>query len=152
AQTDSLLRELGVSRETAIMYIRAHPESVVVDQPPDSKWQGVVSNSINSAFRKVQRQNIDDSVQRSRVWSAAALAAMAVGAALAGWIIAGRALRPVRMVTERARDASGSDLSGRVALDGPHDEIRELGDTFDQMLDRLERAFVAQRRFSSQVS
>jgi signal transduction histidine kinase len=152
-QTDRLLQEMGVSKPVAIAYIRAHPESVVVpDQKPDNQWQGKVNATINAAFQEVQRQAIDAALHRTRRWTAVSLGLMALGAALAGWFIAGRALRPVRMVTARAREASGSDLSGRVALDGPRDEIRELGDTFDQMLDRLERAFLAQRRFSSQVS
>jgi signal transduction histidine kinase len=67
-------------------------------------------------------------------------------------VIAGRALAPVRLVTARARAASSADLSGRVGVGGPHDEIRELADTFDQMLERLDRAFRAQRAFSAQVS
>jgi signal transduction histidine kinase len=152
-QTDQLLRELRVSREVAIEYVRRHPETVVDPKfKPDSEFQGQINASINQAFQRVQRRAMDDAVDRSRWWSLVALVAMALGAALAGWAISARALQPLRMVTARARAASGSDLSGRVALDGPHDEIRELGDTFDQMLDRLERAFVAQRRFSSQVS
>jgi len=152
-QTDQLLRELRVNRDVAIEYVRRHPETVVDPEfKPDSAFQGQINASINQAFQRVQQRAMDDAVDRSRLWSLAALVAMAIGAALAGWVIAGRALQPLRMVTARARAASGSDLSGRVALDGPHDEIRELGDTFDQMLDRLERAFVAQRRFSSQVS
>jgi signal transduction histidine kinase len=68
-------------------------------------------------------------------------------AALAGWIVAGRVLRPVHRITEAARNASEENLATRLALTGPRDELRELADTFDDMLDRLEAAFVAQRRF-----
>ena len=149
--TDELLAELGVSRELATEYIRAHPETVV--SPPDGEEPpGRLDNAINKAFQRVQRRSAADAAERSRLWSLAALAAMAAVAALAGWVIAGRAMRPLRAMTARARAASSADLSGRVGLEGPHDEIRELGDTFDAMLDRLERAFVAQRRFSTQVS
>jgi len=149
--TDELLVELGVSRELATEYIRAHPETVV--SPPSGEVpERRLDSAINKAFQRVQRRSADAAADRARLWSMAALAGMAAVAALAGWMIAGRAMRPLRTMTARARAASGTDLSGRVGLEGPHDEIRELGDTFDAMLDRLERAFLAQRRFSTQVS
>jgi signal transduction histidine kinase len=72
--------------------------------------------------------------------------------ALVGWVLAGRALRPVARITESARRASETRLSERLALRGPRDEITELGDTFDAMLDRLEHAFDAQRRFTADAS
>jgi signal transduction histidine kinase len=148
--TERVIAELGVDRDRAIEFLRAHPEAVLTfDTSDDVSGPGA---AVNEAFQKVQRDAQDDAVTRSRWWSAGALLAMALTAALAGWVIAGRAVSPLRMITARARAASGADLSGRVALDGPPDEIRELGDTFDDMLDRLERSFVAQRRFSSQVS
>ncbi|MEU4244861.1 HAMP domain-containing sensor histidine kinase [Actinoplanes sp. NPDC026619] len=68
-------------------------------------------------------------------------------AALAGWIVAGRVLRPVHRITEAARNASEENLTARLALTGPRDELRELADTFDEMLDRLQAAFDSQRRF-----
>ena len=72
--------------------------------------------------------------------------------ALLGWLLAGRALRPVAAITESARRASETRLSERLALPGPRDEITELADTFDAMLDRLEHAFDAQRRFTANAS
>jgi signal transduction histidine kinase len=68
-------------------------------------------------------------------------------AGVAGWILAGRILAPVRQLTAAARDASEHTLGRRLALTGPHDELRELADTFDAMLARLDAAFSAQRRF-----
>lgn len=158
--TDDVVAELGVSRELATEYIRQHPETIVPPAPDPSdptpaEQDGparYIDDAINKAFQRVQERSMDEAVNRSRLWSAAALGVMAVAATLAGWFIAGRAMRPLRHMTARARAASSTDLSGRVALEGPRDEIRELGDTFDAMLDRLERAFLAQRRFSSQVS
>lgn len=73
-------------------------------------------------------------------------------AALLGWLVAGRALRPVHRITAAARAASERNLSARVALRGPRDELHELADTFDQMLDRLEIAFESQRRFIANAS
>ncbi|WP_306369444.1 cell wall metabolism sensor histidine kinase WalK [Nocardiopsis sp. CC223A] len=73
-------------------------------------------------------------------------------AALAGWLIAGRPMRRLHRVTEAARTLSEDDLHSRLALTGPDDEFRELGDTFDGMLARLERAFDSQRRFVANAS
>jgi signal transduction histidine kinase len=69
-----------------------------------------------------------------------------------GWLLAGRILRPLRRVTATARRVSASNLGDRIALEGPHDELRELSDTFDGMLARLEAAFGAQRRFVADAS
>ena len=69
-----------------------------------------------------------------------------------GWYISGRLLRPVREITETARRASEQHLGERLALTGPRDELRELGDTFDDMLERLDAAFATQRRFVANAS
>ena len=73
-------------------------------------------------------------------------------ATVAGWIVAGRILRPVHRLTVAARAASEQHLSERIALQGPRDELRELADTFDTMLGRLDRAFTSQRQFIGNAS
>ena len=80
-------------------------------------------------------------------YSLLSLAAVTLLAAVAGWAVAGRILRPVHRLTAAARAASDQNLSQRLALQGPRDELRELADTFDTMLERLERAFTGQRQF-----
>jgi signal transduction histidine kinase len=85
-------------------------------------------------------------------FSLATLAVIAVLSAALGWIIAGRALRPVHSITAAARRASEENLSERIALAGPADELKELADTFDAMLARLEAAFASQRRFVANAS
>ena len=85
-------------------------------------------------------------------YSLLTLAGVIVLAAAAGWIVAGRMLRPVRRLTVAAREASEQNLSQRIALEGPRDELRELADTFDTMLERLDRAFTSQRQFIANAS
>jgi signal transduction histidine kinase len=85
-------------------------------------------------------------------YSYVSLAVVIALAAVLGWAFSGRALRPVREVTAAARAASEHNLSARVAFGGPHDEIGELAETFDDMLDRLQAAFEGQRRFIANAS
>jgi signal transduction histidine kinase len=85
-------------------------------------------------------------------YSLLSLAAVTLLAAVAGWIAAGRILRPVHRLTAAARAASEQNLSQRIALQGPRDELRELADTFDTMLERLDRAFTSQRQFIANAS
>ncbi len=73
-------------------------------------------------------------------------------AVVLGWVAARRALRPIEDVTAAARRVSDDRLDERLALDGPHDEVRELADTFDAMLDRLAEGIGAQRRFVANAS
>ncbi|HZD69454.1 MAG TPA: HAMP domain-containing sensor histidine kinase [Actinomycetes bacterium] len=85
-------------------------------------------------------------------YSLLSLAGVTLLAAVAGWIAAGRILRPVHRLTAAARAASEQNLSQRIALQGPRDELRELADTFDTMLERLDRAFTSQRQFIANAS
>jgi signal transduction histidine kinase len=86
------------------------------------------------------------------IWSVLALAIMAIAAMALGWLLAGRVLRPLQVITKTARELSATNLHERLALDGPNDELRELGDTFDGLLGRLEASFTAQRRFVANAS
>jgi signal transduction histidine kinase len=81
-----------------------------------------------------------------------ALAIMTIVSAALGWLVAGRALRPVRQMTSAAQRISEDNLHERLAVAGPHDELKELGDTIDGLLGRLEGAFSAQRRFVANAS
>ncbi|HEX4832624.1 MAG TPA: HAMP domain-containing sensor histidine kinase [Trebonia sp.] len=85
-------------------------------------------------------------------YSLIALAVVLALAAILGWIAAGRALRPVHLITAAARAASEHNLSARVAARGPRDELRELAETFDDMLGRLQAAFEGQQRFIANAS
>ena len=85
-----------------------------------------------------------------RVAAITGLSALAVSSLIA-WSLAGRVLRPVRELTQTARRISGSDLTARIPVDG-HDELAELGDTFNEMVSRLDEGFRAQRRFLDDVA
>jgi signal transduction histidine kinase len=81
-----------------------------------------------------------------------ALLAVTALAVLLGWLIAGRALGPLRAIASAASGVSGESLSRRIRLEGPDDELRELANTFDEMLERLDAAFGSQKRFVANAS
>ncbi len=86
------------------------------------------------------------------VQSVITLAIMAVVSVGLGWLVAGRVLRPLKDITTTARRLSEENLHERIGLAGPPDELKELADTFDAMLARLETAFDSQRRFIANAS
>ena len=86
------------------------------------------------------------------VQSGIALAIMTVASAVLGWLVAGRVLAPLRTMTEATRRISEDNLHDRLALSGPNDELKALADTIDGLLERLEAAFDAQRRFVANAS
>lgn len=77
---------------------------------------------------------------------------MALVSVVLGWLVAGRVLRPLRTITAAARDVSSTSPHRRLALTGPRDELKELGDTFDGLLGRLEQSFQSQRQLVANAS
>jgi signal transduction histidine kinase len=86
------------------------------------------------------------------IGSVAALAIMAVVSVVLGWFTAHRVLRPLRRMTAATRRISADNLHARLAVPGPADEVKDLADTIDGLLERLEGAFAAQRRFVANAS
>jgi signal transduction histidine kinase len=115
---------------------------------PDLQTAG----ALRSTFEKVINGERSSELSELLMWSGIALGIMALVSAALGWLIAGRVLAPLRTMTARARRISGDNLHERLALDGPEDELKELGDTFDAVLGRLEGAFDTQRRFVANAS
>ncbi len=93
-----------------------------------------------------------DALHRLLIEYIVALGAMTIVSVVAGWLLAGRALRPLRAITATARRVSGENLGERIGLTGPADELKELADTFDRMLGRLDGAFASQRHFVANAS
>ena len=87
-----------------------------------------------------------------RLISFVGLAALVPASLLIGWLVAGRVLRPIDRITEVAREIGATDLSRRIHLEGPDDELRRLADTFDGMLERLDASARAQRTFVEDAS
>jgi signal transduction histidine kinase len=98
------------------------------------------------------RQGRDDTLRAMLIASLVALGVIGIAAAGFGWLLAGRALQPLQDITATARRVAEGSLHERIALDGPDDEIKDLADTFDAMLERLDRAFDSQRRFVANAS
>jgi signal transduction histidine kinase len=81
-----------------------------------------------------------------------AFAGVLLVAAAVGWVVAGRVLAPLKRITGTARRVSEARLDERIPVSGPHDELRELGETLNSMLDRLSGSFDTQRRFVANAS
>lgn len=107
---------------------------------------------LHEALRAQFEQGRDDTLHAMMIWSLASLGVVGAVAGGLGWLLAGRVLRPLQRITATARRVADRSLDERIALDGPDDEIKDLADTFDAMLERLDRSFDGQRRFVANAS
>jgi signal transduction histidine kinase len=94
----------------------------------------------------------DETLGLLKRFSFLALAGLFLISLLVGWVVAGRLLAPIDRVTDVARRIQATDLSRRISMEGPEDELKRLADTFDSMLERLDKAFAGQRRFIADAS
>ncbi|MFI6407997.1 sensor histidine kinase [Streptomyces sp. NPDC050548] len=115
---------------------------------PSEPSATTLNNAMNQCVNEQRQHALDDLLSRSLL----TLLGLAIIAFAFGYAMAGRVLSPLGRITRTARAVAGSDLSRRIELDGPDDELKELADTFDEMLDRLQRAFTAQQRFVGNAS
>ncbi|MFE0705337.1 sensor histidine kinase [Streptomyces sp. NPDC058872] len=115
---------------------------------PETFTGDQLNDAVTVCLRHQSDLALDDLLRRSLF----ALLGLSIIAFAFGYAMAGRVLSPLGRITRTARQVAGSDLSRRIELDGPDDELKELADTFDEMLDRLERAFSAQQRFVANAS
>jgi len=107
---------------------------------------------VRASYRSVEALANERALSLLRTYSLTALAILFLASLVIGWIVAGRVLAPIGRITAVARDIQATDLSRRIDLRGPPDELKELADTFDDMLARLDGAFVGQQRFIQEAS
>ncbi|MBG0830335.1 HAMP domain-containing histidine kinase [Planomonospora sp. ID67723] len=118
-------------------------------EPPGGR---ILRETLTREAEKEIQQRAADVLSEMLRSSLVVLVLIGIVALLLGYLVADRALRPLDRVTETAQRLSESTLHERIALQGPHDEVKRLADTFDAMLDRLHRVFDTQRRFIANAS
>jgi signal transduction histidine kinase len=128
--------------------IRFSPGGGIQRTPPLVPGSGIVRAPV---AHQLQAQSAAD-LHQLLIGSGIALAIMAAASMALGWFVAGRVLRPLRTMTAATRRISERNLHERLALQGPNDELHDLGDTIDRLLGRLEAAFESQRRFVANAS
>lgn len=137
------LKEQPATREIAVSRVFRDPLTGEVRR---------VDTVIVPDFRSFERLVNERTLDVLRNYSFAALGGLFLASLGVGWLVAGRVLAPVDRITEVARRIGATDLSRRIELEGPDDELKRLADTFDDMLARLESAFSAQQRFLADAS
>ena len=126
-------------------------QAVFVEQVPVNDGSRLEERTLVDARAFEQRVN-ERTLRNLRTFSLGALGALFVASLAVGWVIAGRVLAPIAHITNVAREIQARELSRRIELDGPDDELKRLADTFDSMLGRLDVAFASQRRFVADAS
>ncbi|MFD4273038.1 ATP-binding protein [Streptomyces cyaneofuscatus] len=121
---------------------------------PSSDWAQttVIQPGQYAVARKVSTAAGDAALSRLLTVSGISLAVYSALSVALAWWMAGRVLRPVGVITARARRLSGSNLHERIALQAPPGELKELADTFDGMLDRIEQLVAARQRFAANAA
>ena len=121
----------------------------------DMNHDGILSDSeaqlVTGIQDLVQLVNTE-TLENLRRYSFSALGVLFVVSLGVGWVVSGRTLAPIGRITDVANHIQATDLSQRIELEGPSDELKRLADTFDRMLARLEDAFAMQRRFVADAS
>jgi len=136
------LDDSPISRDVPVVYVQPLPNGGAIVQ------EGTVPVDTRTIEESVNRR----ALQLLRTYTFSALGLLFVASLGVGWLVAGRVLAPIDRITAVARDIQATDLSRRINLRGPADELKDLADTFDDMLGRLDEAFRQQRRFIQEAS
>jgi signal transduction histidine kinase len=146
---------LGVSYllvRSNLIHDRRHDDAAARRAQPHASARSEDPRVAAAAARSAQEQLADDALSKLTAQYAAIFGVLAVLSAALGWYAAGRVLRPMSQITATARRVSNENLHERIALGGPDDELKQLADTFDAMLARLEAAFSRQAAFVRNAS
>lgn len=150
----------GVALGVVYLALLDTARKITVTQGVVTGGRAVILNGIPVLIPEIEEQKIRtvESIFREILLNQVAelvliaLIALFVLSIIVGWFAAGRALRPLGRITSVAKEIEATDLTRRIHLDGPPDELTEMAGTFDAMLDRLDRAFRAQRELLAQTS
>jgi signal transduction histidine kinase len=119
---------------------------------PHSRGAAADQRRFAGQMQEAQDRFADEALRELTAQYLTILAAMVLLSGVLGWLVAGRVLRPMSEITATARRVSKESLHERIALDGPDDELKQLADTFDSMLARLEAGFERERAFVRNAS
>ncbi|NEE37645.1 HAMP domain-containing protein, partial [Streptomyces sp. SID7982] len=138
----------------AVPTARLHAGSVPAPALPSSEWAqtAVIEPGQYAVAQKVSTAAGDAALSQLLTVSGVSLAVYSALSVALAWWMAGRVLRPVGVITARARRLSGSNLHERIALKAPPGELKELADTFDGMLDRIQQLVAARQRFAANAA
>jgi signal transduction histidine kinase len=114
--------------------------------------QVVLSSESGQVQDEIKNQERRRTLSQLRRLTFTTLGALFLASLGIGYVVAGRVLRPIGQITGAARRIQATNLSERIALEGPQDELKTLADTFDEMLERLDTSFTAQRQFVADAS
>jgi signal transduction histidine kinase len=144
----ALLAIAGIVASGATRVTRAVPGQPAAHQQPTPEQAQAHISQLEAQLSQA------DAAQSHQLLlgSAVAIGVMAAVSVVLGWVVAGRVLRPLRTITAATRRISADNLHERLAVSGPRDEVKDLADTIDELLERLEGAFAAQRRFVANAS
>ncbi|BCB74656.1 ATP-binding protein [Phytohabitans flavus] len=142
-------RELITASQTVVAELTAVDSAVTL---PAGATVGTALPAQTSALEAATTDARVDALRTIIVETGAVFATLAVVSLVLCWLVAGRALRPLRQITSTAAVLSHEDMNARISLHGPHDEVRKLAETFNGMLDRLSHVFQAQRLFVANAS
>ena len=142
---------LGLSRSTDAHPITRTYQAEKLIRGPDGQLRS------HGTLTVAEVKDVESAVSyqtRQTIWkySLGMLGGLFVASLGIGWVLSGRVLRPVRSIARTAEEIQATDLSRRIRLGGPEDELRHLADTIDSMLDRLDRAFGQQRQLIDDAS
>jgi heavy metal sensor kinase len=146
------LAALVIGAVYLILWISLHEPMSIINGRVVDRFSGQSFDVDIVTARQFERLVHQQTLDRLRTFSFEALIVLFFASLVVGWVVAGRVLAPIGRITGVAREIQATDLSRRIRLQGPNDELKQLADTFDAMLARIDAAFAAQQQFLADAS